>query len=271
MLFSKENTRKEQRMDFKYIKFETDGSIGTITLNNPDRRNALSLTMLREMIDLQESLKKNEAIKVVIIKAAGKVFSSGHDMNELVARTKADYDELFQTCCIFMQKIQEMPQPVIAQVHGVATAAGCQFVAACDLAVAEEGATFQTPGVLLGFFCTTPGIPLVRAIGRKRALEMLFTGRMITAREALQFGLVNRVVPLDKLEAETRNLAERIAGASRFTLAIGKRAFYVQVNLSDSQAYSLGSDVMVSNLFAEDAEEGLRAYLEKREPLWKGK
>lgn len=258
-------------MDYKYVKFETDGPIGVITLNNPDRRNALSLTMLRELSDLLDGLNKNELIKVVIVRAAGKVFSSGHDMNELVDRTKADYDELFQTCCIFMQKIQEMPQPFIAQVHGVATAAGCQLVAACDLAVAEEGATLQTPGVLLGFFCTTPAIPLVRAIGRKRALEMLFTGRMITALEALQFGLVNRVVPLDRLEAETRDLAARIAGASRFTLGIGKRAFYAQVNLSDSQAYTLGSDVMVSNLFAEDAKEGLLAYLEKRKPLWKGR
>jgi enoyl-CoA hydratase/carnithine racemase len=181
------------------------------------------------------------------------------------------YRDIFQTCGSFMQKLQELPQPVIAQVQGVATAAGCQLVAACDLAIAEEGATFGTPGVRIGVFCTTPAIPLVRAVGRKRALEMLFTGRMVTAREALDWGLVNRVVPLDRLEAETRSMAEEIAQASPLTLAIGKRAFYTQVNLSDEQAYGFGSEIMVGNLFAEDAREGMQAFLEKRKPLWKGK
>jgi len=170
-----------------------------------------------------------------------------------------------------MQQLQALPQPVIAQVQGVATAAGCQLVAACDLAVAEEGASFGTPGVRLGLFCTTPAIPLVRAVGRKRALEMLFTGRLITAREALEWGLVNRVVPLDRLEADTRLLAEEIAKASPLTLAVGKRAFYTQVNLADEHAYVLGTDVMVSNLFSKDAEEGIKACLEKRIPIWKGK
>jgi enoyl-CoA hydratase/carnithine racemase len=164
-----------------------------------------------------------------------------------------------------------MPQPFVAQVHGVATAAGCQLVAACDLAVAEEGAQFATPGVRLGIFCTTPAIPLVRAVGRKRALEMLFTGRMISATEAEQYGLVNKVVPFEKLEEETKALADKIAEASPLTLRIGKQAFYAQVNLSDAQAYNIGNEVMVSNLFAEDANEGIRAFLEKRKPVWTGK
>src|SRR5208283_1934763 len=173
------------------------------------------------------------------------------------------------TCSKMMQKLQDMPQPVIAQVHGIATAAGCQLVAACDLAVADENATFGTPGVKVGIFCTTPAIPLVRAIGRKRALEMLFTGRMISAKEAEQYGLVNKVVPEKHLEKETKALAEKIAEASGVTLSIGKRAFYTQVNLSDDKAYAYGSSVLVSNLFTQDAAEGINAFLEKRKPQWK--
>jgi enoyl-CoA hydratase/carnithine racemase len=163
-----------------------------------------------------------------------------------------------------MQKLQELPQPVIAQVQGIATAAGCQLVAACDLAVAATEAQFQTPGAQLGVFCTTPAVPLARAIGRKRALEMLFTARMISAREAQEYGLVNKVVPLDQLEAETMALAEKISEASLFTLGIGKRAFYTQINLADPHAYTYASEVMVSNLLAEDAKEGITAFLEKR-------
>lgn len=258
-------------MDYNLITFDQRNSIGTITLNHPEKRNALSLTMLRELNDLLDNVKSSSNVKVVIVRGAGKMFSSGHDLAEMIDGGLADYMEVFRTCSAFMQKIQDMPQPFIAQVHGVATAAGCQLVAACDLAVAEEGALFATPGVRLGIFCTTPAIPLVRAVGRKRALEMLFTGRMVSAREAEQYGLVNRVVPLEKLEEETNAMAERIAEASGLTLRIGKQAFYAQVNLSDAQAYNLGNEVMVSNLFAEDAQEGIRAFLEKRKPVWTGK
>jgi enoyl-CoA hydratase/carnithine racemase len=168
-----------------------------------------------------------------------------------------------------MEKIQRLPQPVIAQVHGVATAAGCQLVAACDLAVAEEGARFGTPGVKIGLFCTTPAVPLARAIGRKRALEMLFTGRMISANEAAQYGLINRVVPSDQLAAETMALARTISEASPLVVNIGKQAFYTQVNLADDQAYNFAKEVIVNNLLAEDAKEGLSAFLEKRKPTWK--
>ena len=168
-----------------------------------------------------------------------------------------------------MEKIQRLPQPVIAQTHGIATAAGCQLVAACDLAVAEEETRFGTPGVKIGLFCTTPAVPLVRAVGRKRALEMLLTGEMITARQAEAYGLVNKVVPKVQLETETQGLARKIAQASGVALRMGKTAFYNQVNLSDSQAYGHARDAIVSNLFAEDAKEGLSAFLEKRKPTWK--
>jgi len=258
-------------MDYKLITFGQVKTVGTITLNHPEKRNALSLDMLKELNDLLDRLKENNAVKVIIVRGAGKNFSSGHDLSEMIDSGLTDYTKVFDTCSAFMQKIQDMPQPFIAQVHGVATAAGCQLVAACDLAVAEEGTLFSTPGVRLGIFCTTPAIPLVRAVGRKRALEMLFTGRAISAREAEQYGLVNKVVPFDRLEEETKAMADKIAEASPLTLRIGKQAFYAQVNLSDAQAYNLGNEVMVSNLFAEDAQEGIRAFLEKRKPLWKGK
>lgn len=258
-------------MDYRLIQFDQMNAIGTITLNHPEKRNALSLSMLKELNDLLDKLKKNNDVKVVIVRGAGKIFSSGHDLSEMINRGLTDYTEVFHTCSTFMQKIQDMPQPFIAQVHGIATAAGCQLVAACDLAIAEEGALFGTPGVRLGIFCSTPAIPLVRAVGRKRALEMLFTGRMISAKEAERFGLVNRVVPFEKLEGETKAMAETIAEASSLTLRIGKGAFYAQVNLNDAQAYDLGNEVMVNNLFAEDAKEGICAFLEKRKPVWMGK
>ncbi|MGC9976486.1 MAG: enoyl-CoA hydratase [Syntrophales bacterium] len=258
-------------MNYKLIEFEKTNAIGTLTLNNPEKRNALSLAMLNELHCMLDEIKKRSDVKVVIVRGAGKIFSSGHDLTEMIGHGLKDYQEVFDTCSAVMLKIQDMPQPFIAQVHGIATAAGCQLVAACDLAVAEEGTIFGTPGVRLGIFCTTPAIPLVRAIGRKRALEMLFTGRMISAREAEQFGLVNKVVSMDRLGEEAKAMAEKIAEASALTLKIGKSAFYAQVNLSDAHAYNIGNEVMVSNLFADDAKEGIRAFLEKRKPLWTGK
>ncbi len=258
-------------MEFRYLLFDVEGAVGTITLNQPEKRNALSLDMLRELSSLLDEIREMDDVKALIIKGAGKVFCSGHDLNEMLGQGMADYTNIFEICGGFMIKLQSLPQPVIAQVHGVATAAGCQLVAACDLAVAEEGTLFGTPGVKLGFFCSTPAIPLVRAVGRKRALEMLFTGRMISAGEAERYGLVNKVVPAETLEKETKAMAEKIAEASRLTLGIGKKAFYTQVNLSDAEAYAHGSRVMVANLFAEDAVEGLKACLEKRKPVWRNK
>lgn len=258
-------------MEYRYILFEAKEAVGTITLNHPEKRNALSLAMLKELNGLLDGIKERQDVKVIIIQGAGKVFSSGHDISEMVGKSMADYREIFEVCSSFMLKLQELPQPVIAKVHGVAAAAGCQLVAACDLAVAEEGTQFGTPGVRIGFFCSTPAIPLVRSAGRKRALEMLFTGRMISAREAEQYGLINKAVPADRLDEEVRAMAEKIAEASRLTLGIGKQAFYTQVNLSDAQAYAHGNQVMVANLFAEDAVEGLKAFLEKRKPAWKNR
>ncbi|MBE9582694.1 MAG: enoyl-CoA hydratase [Proteobacteria bacterium] len=258
-------------MSYEYLQFDSEGPIGTITLNRPEKRNALSLELLGELSALLTTISQNKDVRVVIIKGEGKVFSAGHDISQLVDREMIYYKAIFDTCVEVMEKIQRLPQPVIAQVHGVATAAGCQLVAACDLAVAAEGTLFGTPGVKIGLFCTTPGVPLVRAVGRKRALEMLFTGRMISAREADQYGLINKVVPPEQLAVETRVVAEKIAEASSLALSMGKEAFYNQVNLADSQAYDYAKGAIVTNLFSEDAKEGLSAFLEKRKPTWKGK
>jgi enoyl-CoA hydratase/carnithine racemase len=258
-------------MDHINITFDIEGPIGTITLNRPEKRNALSLELLEEFSILLASVGQRQDVKVVIVKGKGKVFCAGHDISELVDGKMVDYKAIFGACVEVMEKIQQLPQPVIAQVHGVATAAGCQLVAACDLAVAEEDTLFGTPGVKIGLFCTTPAVPLVRAIGRKRALEMLFTGDMISARQAQQYGLINKAVNKDQLEIETKALAEKIAQASPLTLSMGKEAFYNQVNLADSQAYDCAKEAIVTNLFAEDAREGLSAFLEKRKPVWKGR
>ncbi len=258
-------------MDHRNVTFDIEGPIGIITLNRPEKRNALSLELLEEFSILLTSVGQRPDVKVVIIKGKGKVFCAGHDISELVDGEMIDYRAIFGTCIEVMEKIQQLPQPVIAQVHGVATAAGCQLVAACDLAVAEEDTLFGTPGVKIGLFCTTPAVPLVRAIGRKRALEMLFTGDMISARQAEQYGLINKAVSKDRLDVETKALAEKIAQASPLTLSLGKEAFYNQVNLADFQAYDCAKEAIVTNLFAEDAREGLSAFLEKRKPTWKGR
>ena len=265
------NHNRKESMSYEYLKFDVEGAIGIITLNRPEKRNALSLELLEELRVLLTTIGQNKEIRAVIIKGEGKVFSAGHDISQLVDREMTHYKEIFDTCVHVMEKIQGLPQPVIAQVHGVATAAGCQLVAACDLAVAEKGTLFGTPGIKIGLFCTTPGVPLVRAIGRKRALEMLLTGRMISAREAEEYGLINKAVAADQLTAQTWALAEKIAEASPFTISMGKEAFYTQINLTDSQAYDYAKHVIVNNLLAEDAREGLTAFLEKRKPIWKGK
>jgi enoyl-CoA hydratase/carnithine racemase len=258
-------------MGYDYLKFDLEDGIATVALNRPEKRNALSLELLQELNAVFASISQNNDVRVVIIRGEGKVFCAGHDISQLANCENTFCRATFDACMEVMDEIQGLPQPVIAQVHGVATAAGCQLVAACDLAVAEEGALFATPGVKIGFFCTTPGVPLVRAIGRKRALEMLFTGRMISAQEAEQYGLINKVVSADQLSTETVSLAQKIAEASPWVLSIGKAAFYNQVNLADSQAYEYAKEVMVTNLFAQDAREGFSAFLEKRKPSWKGR
>ena len=255
-------------MNFKEIVFATNGSIGTVTLNNPSKINALSQLMINEIIGVLTEIATDEAIKVVIIKAAGRHFSAGHDLNEMKGKGIKEYQAIFAQCTRMMQLVHELPQPVIAQVQGIATAAGCQLVAWCDLAVAEEDAKFATPGVKIGLFCTTPAVAIVRAIGRKAAMEMLLTGRYYTAAEAKTLGLINQVVSKENLEAATEQLARQIAEASRFALAVGKKGFYSQVDQTDLSAMEYATRTMAMSLTAEDAQNGIAAFLAKQPPKW---
>jgi enoyl-CoA hydratase/carnithine racemase len=229
--------------------------------------------MIDAILDAFEKVEADSGISVLVIRANGPVFSAGHDIREMKNRNDGldKLNEIFSRCNKMMLKIHELPQPVIAQVHGIATAAGCQLVAASDLAVAETGARFATPGVKIGVFCSTPMIPLVRLIGRRRALDMLLSGRFISAEEALQFGLVNKVAAPEKLAEETRNWALELAQASPYVLGLGKRAFYSQVDLDERSAYDYGKEVIARNCMAEDADEGMSAFLEKRKPVWKNR
>ena len=242
-----------------------------LTLNRPEKRNALSLELMRELIQRLDAIGADPSVSVVILSAEGKVFSSGHDLSEMTGREESDYQCIFATCTELMTRIQSIPQPVIAQVQGAATAAGCQLVATCDLAVASADAWFATPGVKIGLFCTTPMVALTRAIGRKRALEMLLTGRSIDAATAADWGLVNRVVPSMELVSATRALAAEIAQASTYTVALGKQAYYRQIDLDQPRAYAYAQEVMSRNALAEDAQEGMRAFLEKRPAVWGGR
>ncbi|HML17943.1 MAG TPA: enoyl-CoA hydratase [Bryobacteraceae bacterium] len=252
------------------LLLEREGSLAVVTLNRPQRRNALSLEFMLELIDCLDKIAASDA-RVVILQAAGKVFSSGHDLNELVNGNIREYRHLFDVCTQLMTKIQSIPQPVIAQVQGIATAAGCQLVATCDLAIASSEAKFATPGVTNGLFCSTPMVALTRAVGRKRAMEMLLTARMIDADTAADWGLVNRVVAPEALAGETRKLACDIAGRSSLTVAIGKQAYYAQIELDQPRAYAYAKEVMSMNAAAHDAQEGITAFLEKRPPCWQGR
>ena len=256
---------------YRYLTTDREGSLSIITLNRPERRNALSLDLMLELIDCLQSIASTPEARVVILAAAGKVFSSGHDLNELVGGSIGTYRRLFDVCTQLMAKIQSIPQPVIAQVQGIATAAGCQLVATCDLAVASSEATFATPGVKNGLFCSTPMVALTRAVGRKRAMEMLLTGKPVDAVSAADWGLVNRVVPPAGLASETRKLACQIAEASGFTVALGKQAYYAQIELDQPRAYAYAKEVMSMNALAYDAQEGITAFLEKRPACWQGR
>jgi enoyl-CoA hydratase/carnithine racemase len=246
------------------------GETARITLNRPEKRNALSLELMEELIRGLESAGADPDTRTIVIEGAGPAFSAGHDLSEMVGRDPGFYQQLFDVCTVLMETIHRVPRPVIAKVHGVATAAGCQLVAACDLAVAADTARFATPGVKIGLFCSTPMVPLSRAVGRKRALEMLLTGELIDAARALDWGLVNVVVPEGALEETVMGLAEKVARSSPLTVAIGKEAFYAQVDLDEHRAYDLTKSVMAMNSLAGDAQEGMSAFLEKRPPEWKG-
>lgn len=258
-------------MGYQGLGFETEGCVAVVTLNRPEKRNALSLELMRELLECLGRIAEERRLRAVILAAAGKVYSSGHDLTELVGRDIDDYRRLFGVCAELMTKVQSIPQPVIAEVQGVATAAGCQLVAACDLAVAAENASFATPGVKIGLFCTTPMVALSRAVGRKRALQMLLTGDPIDARTAAEWGLVNSVVPAGELREETRRLAARIAEASPVTLAIGKQAFYEQIDLDQPKAYAYAKEIMSKNSAEADAQEGISAFLGKRAARWTGR
>lgn len=258
-------------MEYQDILVESQGEIGLITMNSPKTINALSKSMIGELISALEHFEGENSTKVLIIRANGKHFCSGHNLKEMVGLGAAESRFIFDQCTRMMNLIHRIPQIVIAQIHGIATAAGCQLTAQCDLAVADETAKFATPGVKIGLFCTTPMVALSRAVGRKLALEMLLTGRMISAQEALVCGLVNRVVPESELAGATIELARSIAEAGSFTLATGKRAFYDQIELDEPRAYEYAVNVMSLNLLAEDAQEGTKAFLEKRKPVWQGR
>ncbi len=258
-------------MQYESILVETHSEVGVITLNSPKTINALSKQMISELISALSDFAAGNAAKVIVIKANGKHFCSGHNLSEMVDGDLGSYKFIFEHCSRMMNMLHEIPQVVIAQVHGIATAGGCQLVAQSDLAVAAESSRFGTPGVKIGLFCTTPMIALSRNIGPKIALDMLMSGRMLTAHEAQQFGLVSRVVSDDVLEATTMELARSIAEASPLTLSVGKKAFYHQIEMDQVRAYDFGSNVITLNLLAEDAQEGIKAFLEKRKPVWRGR
>jgi enoyl-CoA hydratase/carnithine racemase len=250
---------------------EQEEGLATVTMNRPEKRNPLSTAMMAEMLERLRAIGQSSDVRAVILAGAGPAFSAGHDLSELRGRDLAFYRREFDLCAQLMQTVEAIPQPVIARVHGIATAAGCQLVAACDLAVAGESARFATPGVKIGLFCSTPMVALSRAVGRKRAMEMLLSGNPIDARTAAEWGLVNRVVRDADLVAETRKLAVQIVEASSLTVAIGKQAFYAQIDLDQQKAYDYTKEVMSLNAMAADAQEGIGAFLEKRKPVWCGR
>ncbi len=258
-------------MEFQNLILKEEGPVATIRLNRPEKRNALSMALMQEVMTALRQTSSNAAMRVIVIEAAGVAFSAGHDLGEMVGREGAFYQHLFDVCSQMMETLHEVPQPVIAKVQGVATAAGCQLVAACDLAVASEEARFATPGVKIGLFCSTPMVAVSRAIGRKRAMEMLLTGEMIDARAALEWGLVNRVVPASELDEAVDHLVRAIVRSSPLTVSIGKEAFYTQIDLDEHRAYELTKSVMSLNSLTADAQEGICAFMEKRPARWRGR
>jgi enoyl-CoA hydratase/carnithine racemase len=250
---------------------EKDGTTAFVTLNRPERRNALSLEMLQELTAHFRAIGNDAGMRVVVLRANGPAFCAGHDIAEMTGKDGGFYRELFEACTVLMETIQGIPQPVIAQVHAMATAAGCQLVASCDLAVAAKEAKFATPGVKIGLFCSTPMVALSRAVGSRRAMEMLLTGEPISADDALAAGLVNRVVAAPELAETTRALAAKISSSSPYVVSIGKAAFYRQLQMPQPLAYDYAQDVMSMNAQAADAQEGMKAFLDKRLPKWCGR
>ena len=253
------------------LREDAEGVV-TLTLNRPGARNALSRPLMAALMEALAEAEAEPEARVVVIAGSGPGFCAGHDLREVRANPgRAAYEALFSECSALMLRIRSLRLPVIARVHGVATAAGCQLAATCDLAVADPGARFATPGVNIGLFCSTPMVALSRAVGRKAAMRMLLTGEMVGAEEALRLGLVSHVAEPGALEAVTMALARLIASKSPLTLEIGKRAFYEQAEMETPAAYAYASEVMTRNMMARDAEEGIDAFLAKREPIWEGR
>jgi enoyl-CoA hydratase/carnithine racemase len=249
---------------------ESHNGVVRLTLNRPEKRNALSLGLLAHLQEELTRLAADATARVVVLAANGPAFCAGHDLGEMVGCSEDAYRDLFSLCSQVMLGLRRLPQPVIARVHGMATAAGCQLVAACDLAVASENASFATPGVKIGLFCTTPMVPLVRAVPPKVALEMLFTGQPITARRAFEVGLINRVVAVADLDANVKEYTDAILTSSPLTVRLGKEAFYAGLAVDEASAYEMATTVMTGNALCRDAQEGMSAFLQKRRPEWRG-
>jgi enoyl-CoA hydratase/carnithine racemase len=264
-------TTTSPKSDTAPVTADVRDGVGVLTLDRPAQRNPLSVATMTTFTRLLREIAAEPDVRAVVVRATGPAFSAGHDLREMVGRTVDDEREVFAVCTEMMTAVQEIPQPVIAAVQGTAVAAGCQLVATCDLAVAAETAVFGTPGVRIGLFCSTPMVAVSRAIGRKRALQLLLTGGVIDAATAADWGLVNEVVAPDQVEARAFALAGKIAEASPLTLRIGKQAFYRQIDLPQAQAYEEMREIMATNAVTCDAQEGMQAFLDKRPPTWQGR
>ena len=248
------------------------GGIATVTLNRPKQFNALSEALLGELQAMFDAIARDESVRVVVLAGAGSAFCAGHDLKQMRANPrKAYYDKLFAQCSDVMMRLLHLPQPVIARVHGIATAAGCQLVAQCDLAVASDAARFAVSGINVGLFCSTPSVSLGRNVSRKQAMEMLLTGDFIDAATAKERGLVNRVVPAGNLDAEVQALADAILRKSSVAVSTGKKMFYKQIEMGMEAAYEYAAEVMACNMMAHDVGEGIDAFMQKRKPEWKNK
>jgi len=265
-------TKIESAVEQSALLKEESGGVVTLTLNRPAQFNALSQALMAELQAALDAIAADESARVVVIAGAGKAFCAGHDLKEMRANPAESFQRsLFDQCSRMMMTLTEMPQPVIARVHGIATAAGCQLVAMCDLAVASDDARFAVSGIKVGLFCSTPSVGLARNVSRKQAMEMLLTGEFIDAQTAFERGLVNRVVPGNRLDAEIKKLTDTIVSKSPVAVRSGKRMFYRQLELGLAEAYALASEVMACDMMSEDAQEGIDAFIEKRAPDWRGR
>ncbi len=262
---------EKEMTDQSQLHCEQRDGVVHLMLNRPEKRNALSLSLLQELLRELDRIGQDSSAHVVVLGGNGPAFCAGHDLGEMVGQPEEFYHDLFSTCSKVMLKIRELPQPVIARVHGMATAAGCQLVAASDLAIASSAAKFATPGVKIGLFCTTPMVPLVRAIPAKVAMEMLLTGTPISAERAYEIGLVNRVTSVEELDSVLDQYCRKICESSPLTNQVGKRAFHRQYAMNEAEAYHDAVNVMTENMLTHDAQEGISAFLEKRSPQWSGK